>query len=136
MLNDYFEFSGDREFVNELLPAARKAAEEAAKKAQDEFINVVQNKGIPEDIEEVKLDSPIGILDLIVKLNFTPSKGEAKRLIQQGGVSIDDKKVESFDLKISRAELQKGIKIKKGKEQKICKISNKKANTVTDTGEI
>lgn len=53
-----------------------------ATKAQDEFINVVQNKGVPDDIEEIKLNEPINILDLIVKLNFTTSKGEAKGLFK------------------------------------------------------
>lgn len=76
--------------------------EEAAQKAQDEFINVVQNKGVPEDIEEVKLDSPIGILDLIVKLNFTPSKGEAKRLIAGGGVKFDGVKISDMQIIIDK----------------------------------
>ncbi len=67
--------------------------EEEAEKAQNEFINVVQNKGIPSDIETVKLNEPKGILDLIVSLNFTPSKGEAKRLIQGGGVKFDNEKI-------------------------------------------
>lgn len=67
--------------------------DEAAKKAQDDFINVVQNKGVPDDIEEIKLENEINILDLLVKLNFTPSKGEAKRLIAGGGVKFDNEKI-------------------------------------------
>ena len=65
---------------------------EGADKAQEEFINVVSNKGIPEDIESVKIDSEINILDLLVKLGFVQSKGEAKRLIQGGGVKLDGEK--------------------------------------------
>ena len=66
---------------------------DGADKAQDEFINVVSNKGIPEDIESVKIDSDKNILDLLVELNFVQSKGEAKRLIQGGGVKINGEKI-------------------------------------------
>ena len=66
---------------------------DGADKAQEEFINVVSNKGIPEDIESVKIDSEINILDLLVKLGFVQSKGEAKRLIQGGGVKLDGEKL-------------------------------------------
>lgn len=66
---------------------------DGADKAQEEFINVVSNKGIPEDIENVKIDSDKNILDLLVELNFVQSKGEAKRLIQGGGVKINGEKI-------------------------------------------
>lgn len=66
---------------------------EGADKAQEEFINVVSNKGIPEDIESVKIDTEKSILDLLVDLNFVQSKGEAKRLIQGGGVKLDGEKL-------------------------------------------
>ena len=66
---------------------------DGADKAQEEFINVVSNKGIPEDIESVKIDSDKNILDLLVELNFVQSKGEAKRLIQGGGIKINGEKI-------------------------------------------
>ena len=66
---------------------------EGADKAQEDFINVVSNKGIPDDIESVKIDSDKGILDLLVELSFVQSKGEAKRLIQGGGVKLDGEKL-------------------------------------------
>ena len=66
---------------------------EGADKAQEDFINVVSNKGIPEDIESVKIDSEKSILDLLVELSFVQSKGEAKRLIQGGGVKLDGEKL-------------------------------------------
>jgi tyrosyl-tRNA synthetase len=74
---------------------------EGADKAQEDFINVVSNKGIPDDIEEVKIDSDINILDLLLKLNFVQSKGEAKRLIQGGGVKLDGEKVSDAGLTIT-----------------------------------
>lgn len=64
-----------------------------ADKAQAEFINVVSNKGIPEDIAEVKIDSGKSIIDVLVDLKFVQSRGEAKRLIQGGGVKLDGEKI-------------------------------------------
>ena len=66
---------------------------EGADKAQEEFINVLSNKGIPEDIEEVKVEDGKNILDLLTELKFAASRGEAKRLIQGGGVKIDGEKI-------------------------------------------
>lgn len=66
---------------------------EGADKAQEEFINVVSNKGIPEDIEEVRVEDGKNILDLLTELKFAASRGEAKRLIQGGGVKIDGEKI-------------------------------------------
>lgn len=74
---------------------------EGADKAQEDFINVVSNKGIPEDIESVKIDSEINILDLLVKLSFVQSKGEAKRLIQGGGVKLDGEKIADMSFMIT-----------------------------------
>ena len=66
---------------------------EGADKAQEEFINVVSNKGIPEDIEEIRVEDGKNILDLLTELKFAASRGEAKRLIQGGGVKIDGEKI-------------------------------------------
>ena len=74
---------------------------EDADKAQADFINVVSNKGIPDDIENVKIDSEIGLLDLLVNLNFVSSKGEAKRLIQGGGVKLDGERISDMGLIIT-----------------------------------
>jgi tyrosyl-tRNA synthetase len=64
-------------------------SKEDALKAEQEFDNIFINKGIPENIPEFKSDvAKMTIIDLIVTVNFAPSKGEARRLIQQGGVSI------------------------------------------------
>lgn len=66
---------------------------EGAEFGKSEFINVVSNKGIPEDISEYKIETGKGILDLLVELKFVQSKGEAKRLIQGGGLKIDGEKI-------------------------------------------
>ncbi len=64
-----------------------------ADKAQEEFINVVSNKGIPEDIEEVQVEAGKNILDLLTDLQFVQSRSEGKRLLQGGGVKIDGNKI-------------------------------------------
>mgnify|MGYP003292272561 CR=1 FL=1 len=74
---------------------------EGADKAQEDFINVVSNKGIPDDIQDTKIETDINILDLLVNLNFVQSKGEAKRLIQGGGVKIDGEKISDMGLTVS-----------------------------------
>lgn len=66
---------------------------DGAQHAQDEFINVVSNKGIPDDIEEITGMDGKGILDVLLELGFVQSKGEAKRLIQGGGVKINGEKI-------------------------------------------
>ena len=66
---------------------------EGADKAQEEFINVVSNKGIPEDIEEVKIENGKNIIDILVDLKFVQSRGEGKRLIQGGGIKINGEKI-------------------------------------------
>ena len=73
---------------------------EAAKKAQDNFVNVVQNKGIPEDIPSVETEEGKLLVDVILDCGFVKSKGEAKRLIQGGGVKLDEEKVNDIMKKI------------------------------------
>lgn len=76
---------------------------EGADKAQETFINVVSNKGIPDDIQEVNLNEDKGILDLLLELSFVGSKGEAKRLLQGGGVKIDGEKICNMDFIVSKS---------------------------------
>ncbi|MDO5411218.1 MAG: tyrosine--tRNA ligase [Lachnospiraceae bacterium] len=58
----------------------------------------------------------IGILNLMTVCGLTKSNGEARKLVQQGGVSIDGEKVTAIDTKITDEQLKNGIKIKKGKK--------------------
>ncbi len=58
----------------------------------------------------------IGIIDLMIACGLAASRGEARRLIQQGGVSIDGEKVSSQDLIVTAAQLTEGVKIRKGKK--------------------
>lgn len=63
---------------------------DAAKSAQAEWEKVFSNKEKPTDIEEMSVESK-NIVDALVETKLTPSKSEAKRLIAQNGVRVDDK---------------------------------------------
>ena len=54
--------------------------------------------------------------DILLQCKLCESKGEVKRLIQQGGVSVDEEKISDINHKITKEQLKKGIKIKKGKK--------------------
>ena len=56
------------------------------------------------------------VADLMVKMEIAKSKGEAKRLIEQGGVTIDGEKVTGIDASVSKAALKEGVKVRKGKK--------------------
>ena len=55
-------------------------------------------------------------IELLVACKLAPSKGEARRLIQQGGVTVNEEKVTSFDVRFTREQLQEGLMIRKGKK--------------------
>jgi len=58
----------------------------------------------------------IGIMDLMVICKLAASKSEARRLVQQGGVFVNDAKVETIDYKVTEDMLKEGVKIRKGKK--------------------
>ena len=63
------------------------------------------------------VDGKIGVIDLLMATKLTPSRGEARRLIEQGGVAIDDEKVTDLSATVSVDAFEKGqIIIKKGKK--------------------
>ena len=92
----------------------------AAVKAGEEFNNIFQQHGKPDDMETVKL--PVAnykLQDLLVKLSLAPSKSEAQRLIEQGGVRIDDKVLSDWKASVA---VKKGMVVQVGK-RKFVKIA-------------
>ncbi|NMB81621.1 MAG: tyrosine--tRNA ligase [Ignavibacteria bacterium] len=86
--------------------------EEAALTAENEFDNIFIKKGLPDTLQEYKNDDGSkekNILDLIVSVGFAPSKAEARRLVQQGGVTIDGEKISdiSENIKFDRDKILK-----------------------------
>ncbi|MEE3349285.1 MAG: tyrosine--tRNA ligase [Candidatus Gastranaerophilaceae bacterium] len=61
-------------------------------------------------------DGVITVTNLLVRCGLTASKGEAKRLIQQGGININDSAVSAIDKTFSTEEVKEGLKIRKGKK--------------------
>ena len=62
-------------------------------------------------------DGSIDILEILVKAEITKSRGEGRRLVQQGGISVDDAKVTDFTLSFTQAALkEKPVVVKKGKK--------------------
>ena len=68
------------------------------------------------ELSETELGEGIGLLDLLVLTKLAASKGEGRRLIEQGGLSINGEKVSDVNLKIKKEDLAEPIKIKKGKK--------------------
>lgn len=61
-------------------------------------------------------DGEIAILDLLVRTGLAPSKGEGRRLVQQGGIAIGDNKVTDAAAKVTREQVEGTIVLKKGKK--------------------
>lgn len=67
---------------------------DATDEAEKHFQKIVQNKELPDDIQSVKIGStPITIMDLVLQTGVCTTKGEARRLIEQGGVQVNGDKV-------------------------------------------
>ena len=62
-------------------------------------------------------DGGIGIMDLMVTCGLAGTKSEARRLVQQGGVSVNDEKVIDIGFVVTESMLKEGAKIKKGKKK-------------------
>ena len=76
-------------------------SEAEARKAEDEFNAMFRNKQAPEDVEERALASGVWKLPkLLVELQLAPSMAEARRLIEQGGVSVDGERRTQNDFEI------------------------------------
>ncbi len=125
LMEKYFTLLTDIEFNKENNPRDEKMrlayeitkmynGKEKADEAQNEFINVVQNKGIPDDIQEFTIKSP-NIIDILVDLNFAQSKGEAKRLIAGGAVKFNNEKITDIQTKIEQEGILQGGKRKYAK---------------------
>lgn len=65
----------------------------AAKDAEAEFVRVFQQQGLPEEIAEYKLISGQTVLDVLEATGLTGSRSQARRMIQQNAVRLDDEKL-------------------------------------------
>lgn len=90
--------------------------EAAANEAKEYFIKTFSKKETPDEMIELKVEDK-NILAVLVAAGFVKSKGEARRVVQQGGVQVNNKKVDSIEVKVKVGDVvQKGsrffVKIK------------------------
>ncbi|MDP2630288.1 MAG: S4 domain-containing protein, partial [Candidatus Uhrbacteria bacterium] len=88
--------------------------EKQAKNAEHTFVTVFQKKEMPDEIPEIKVQKKEwNIVDLLVESKLATSKTNARQLVEQGGVSIDERLVESHNESVVLPK--DGAVIKKGK---------------------
>ena len=92
--------------------------EEEAKKAEEASNALFSGNGSLENMPSIKLDDiNISLVDSIVATGIAPSKGQARTLITQGGISLNDEKITDISYQLSENDFSKGYAIlKKGKK--------------------
>jgi tyrosyl-tRNA synthetase len=89
----------------------------AARAAEEEFDRIFVRKDLPDEIPEVTLtpdDGTMGIIRLLTETGLASSNSDARRLIDQGGVSIDGTRIEDQQAMI---DLTRGVVVKVGKRK-------------------
>ncbi len=85
---------------------------DAAQKAREHFVNVFQKHAAPEEMEEVKVENGMFIIDILVNTKLATSKTNARQLIEQGGVKLGEDVVSdvaaTIDASMLPLVLQKG----------------------------
>ena len=94
--------------------------EEEANKAKEVSHSLFSGQGDDSNMPTTELgdvaDEGMGIIDLMLACSLASSRGEARRLIEQGGVSVDGEKITAINAVIAKSALLDGVKIKKGKK--------------------
>ena len=88
--------------------------ENIASRAEQHFINVFVKKVAPDDIEVVKINETVKLLDFLLDKGLITSKGEGKRLIKQSGIKINDSPIDEINFEIKANE---SLTIKVGKRK-------------------
>ena len=87
----------------------------SAEKAEEEFNKIFRDKKKPTDIKECKIKSKkLKVVDILVETKLANSKGNARRLVEQGGVRIDDTVQKDFEKEI---EIENGMIVQVGKRR-------------------
>ncbi len=99
--------------------------QEAARTAEAEFIRIFQRRQLPSEIPSYELpgDQPVPIIELLTGAGLTTSASAAGRLILQGGVRVDNEKVQDIHAKI---EARDGTIVRVGKRKFVRIVRNKK----------
>ena len=91
--------------------------EEEAKKAEEAAQALFEGNGSLENMPTSKVNKNISILDAIITAGMAPSKGQARTLISQGGITLNDNKIEDVNYVLSEKDFKDGFAIlRKGKK--------------------
>ena len=96
----------------------QEEADKAQAAAKALFVGGGDDANMPTTVIEPNqlTDGKIGILNLMVACKLAASNGEARRLVQQGGVFVNDEKVPDHTFAVTEAMLKEGVKLRKGKK--------------------
>ena len=91
--------------------------EEEAKKAEESAKALFEGQGSLENMPTSKVEENISILDAIITAGMAPSKGQARTLISQGGITLNDEKISDVNYVLSDDDFKDGYAIlRKGKK--------------------
>ena len=98
--------------------------EENAKKAEEASDALFSGKGNTENMPKAEVIIGASIVDAIILAGFASSKGQAKTLIMQGGISLNDEKITQLNYELTDEILSNEPILKKGKKG-YCKLIKK-----------
>ncbi len=91
--------------------------EEEAKKAEEASSALFEGSGSLENMPTTKVEENISILEAIIKTGMAPSKGQARTLIEQGGITLNNEKISDTTYVLSNKDFESGYAIlRKGKK--------------------
>ena len=90
---------------------------EQAEAAETHFRTVFQQRELPADMPEVRLTAPLSLLDLMIQEGLAPTKSEARRLAQQGGVKLDGKRVDDLNATLAPGASESGRVLQVGRRK-------------------
>jgi tyrosyl-tRNA synthetase len=101
----------------------QQAADEAQAGARAAFGGGGDLSAMPSTtLEKARLEAGVAVLDLFVETGLTPSKGEARRLVQQGGCYVNDAAISDAQAKVTAADLKDGAIVLRAGKKKVHRV--------------
>jgi tyrosyl-tRNA synthetase len=95
---------------------------ESAQTAEDNFVKTFQNKEIPDDIPEYKVEPSSNLIDILTMTEICTSRSDARRAIEQGAVKLDGQKVEVDEAEKAIGVIENKKILQKGKRHFVALI--------------
>ena len=93
-----------------------------AEAAEAHFRTVFQQRELPSDMPEVRLTALTGLIDLLTREGLAPTKSEARRLVQQGGVKLDGERIDDIALTLDPSVLPDAGRVLQVGRRKFVKV--------------